>query len=421
MAVTTATGFVSSVLIAREFGRGGKGLLTLLFLVRGLGALAATTGLDGALIHYGRQRGEFELKELTSSSLAGSLTLGILVAASTVAVVSVGWGSSGEPLEPYILLFLATGALVTVSGVLGAGVRVQGELLESSILLGLQSIFFLVWVTVAVLMGGGTNSIFVGGAVVATGYCAALWIRAAHSRLLEIRKVRISALRLLLRFGFRSHLGTLAENLAYRADVLLVGIIGGVAAAGIYSVALAASEVVQLIPTAFSVLIMQKAAWSGIGSADISAKLLRLTSGVTIMALILLGLVGPTVIRHLFGAEFGPATKILPFLLPGAWSLGMWKGVSALLVGKGHPGAKTHSAFLAAGALIAGDLILVPAYGLVAAAAISTFAYTLGFLVAARKWAELTGESVVGIVLPRGSDCREAFSSIAFTRKRRPK
>jgi O-antigen/teichoic acid export membrane protein len=120
---------------------------------------------------------------------------------------------------------------------------------------------------------------------------------------------------------------------------------------------------------------------------------LRLTATAMLGACLGMALVGEWLIITLFGIAYQPAYPALLALLPGVFGLCYASILRLDLLGKNRPGAV--SLMMGGGALLnlALNVILIPRYGIVGAAAASSIAYLGVTLPMLAKYCRLSGVS----------------------------
>lgn len=167
----------------------------------------------------------------------------------------------------------------------------------------------------------------------------------------------------------------------FRVDRYLVGVISGVTAAGIYSVAATLSEVSRILPLAIGqVLVFGRSSGRVTRASERRARLLALAGTWAVLGGVMVA--APYLIHVLFGEEFQSAVGPLRLLLVAEGLLASWFIDNRLLIGSGRFGAASATACLAAAAVIAFDLALVPPFGLIGAAGASVLAYGAAAVVA---------------------------------------
>lgn len=142
---------------------------------------------------------------------------------------------------------------------------------------------------------------------------------------------------------------------------------GGLDDIGIYSRAVAVSNLLTLIPSALAGLFLARWALPDIDVILLQMKrVIRLSTAVSIVFVLFIHLFGPEVIRLLYGQEYVGATKYLT-LLAAAGSMGVVTlTLRSFLVGRGEVKALTVAFLVSNLTLGLGILCLYPKQGLMA-------------------------------------------------------
>jgi O-antigen/teichoic acid export membrane protein len=178
----------------------------------------------------------------------------------------------------------------------------------------------------------------------------------------------------LLRAGLRLAPFSLGQAAVLRLDRLLVALIAGPAAAGVYSVAAALSEGLRVVSHALSQRLTFGAARRELAASTIQ----RSRRVVTVLQAslgVLLCLAAPFVVPSLLGVDYSSTTTILPVLVIGELALTQYLVTSRVLLGTGHFGTLSVTAAVGVSTLIVLDLALIPPWELYGAAAASSISY----------------------------------------------
>jgi O-antigen/teichoic acid export membrane protein len=182
-----------------------------------------------------------------------------------------------------------------------------------------------------------------------------MWLKRAQP--LQLQWDRASQ-KELLKFSARSHPDLLFQQVILRSDYLFIGALLGSSALGHYAMASAAAELLLIVPEAVTTPLMKRLLQQDKGMDKVTPLALRLTATVMLCACIT--------------------------MLPGLLGLCYASILRLDLIGKNRPA--TVSLMMGVGALLnlGLNLLLIPSYGIVGAAAASSIAYlavTLAMLV----------------------------------------
>jgi O-antigen/teichoic acid export membrane protein len=207
-----------------------------------------------------------------------------------------------------------------------------------------------------------------------------------------------------LSFGLRAHGGRAMMVGSYRVDQWFVGSIAGSHELGLYSIAVAAAEVLFYIPTVL--VIVQRPYLVRASLADAARRAARVfRAGILVTAPLAAAVVaaGPLACVVLFGEDFRGAADDLRVLALGAFGVVALQQLGNALTAKGRPGLATVGATVGFAVTIALDIVLIPPYGGLGAALASTLAYTAGGLATLVLFRRLFGTRA-GDLVPRPSD-----------------
>ena len=298
-------------------------------------------------------------------------------------------GSSALTNVSTELMLIASVALIpnviwqTVSGVLlgVARVRAWNAIQALSPILTLVGMLWLV-----VALDGGVRAAVVAWtlahvltAAFALGASRDLWRPFARTPLLD------DHVRTIMRLALAMGAVQVVNLIGYRAELFVLEWYEGVAAVGIYSIAMQAAEALWLIPAAIATAI------TGPTVHDDEADATRLVTRSALKGLlytagaaVVVGAAAPWLIPVLFGEDFEPAARPLALLLPGAV---LYAPVTVLVVYLSLRHSRPHLSLavsvVAAVVTTALAVVLIPPYSVEGAAVASAVGYAVG---AASAW-----------------------------------
>jgi O-antigen/teichoic acid export membrane protein len=181
-----------------------------------------------------------------------------------------------------------------------------------------------------------------------------------------------------LPFGMKGHVGRMANMLTWRLDVLILSAFADVEVVGLCAVAHQAAELFR--PLSASLTFVLRPLIAGLSLAEARVKgvmLYRRVFGLNLLMVLVMAAVGGPVIRMVFGEEFAPAIPAFQILLIGLAAHGADGVLAGYNVGIGRPEFNTYTALAGLVVTVVGDLLLIPPYGLIGAAVVSSIAYTV--------------------------------------------
>ena len=365
-----------NVLLARILGPSERGLFALLSTLPDLISAATSGGLNSAVGYQAAKQRDMGLL-LTQVLVYGCLLAGVLTLACVLLVREFG-----AELEVTVqlgllawLLLLAVPMTVLKSGLLtlhnaSGGVGAFNALRLTESLAPLLLFLGLFWMWRDEALEAALISWLCGIALVLA--LGLWWLRRQHP--LALRWDR-GGQRELLSYSAKSHPDLLFQQLILRSDYLFIGALLGSTALGHYAMASAAAELLLIVPEAVTTPLMKRLLQQDAGMERITPLALRLTATVMLGACLGMALIGHWLIVTLFGADYAPAYPALLALLPGLLGLCYASILRLDLLGKNRPG--TVSLMMGAGAALnlVLNIFLIPAWGIVGAAAASSIAY----------------------------------------------
>jgi O-antigen/teichoic acid export membrane protein len=255
-------------------------------------------------------------------------------------------------------------------------------------------------------VAGVTAAAFASTAVLALGSVA----RSTAART-QICAADLAAAR---RLGLPAMAGEIASLLANRLDLAVIAILLTSADVGRYAVALSVAELLWIVPNGASQVLLPQVAHDDRGNA--TAPLVVLTTLVGLVAALVLAVAGRTVIPVLFGSSFDGASAALPWLCLGAVLLGASRLLLADLAARGHTMPRVSTALAGTAVMVAGDIVLVPAWGIAGGAVASAAGGAVALVLVVRAWVATSG-SVPGALIDVPAAWRLATSSARRLRR----
>jgi O-antigen/teichoic acid export membrane protein len=366
-------GLITVLVTARALGPEGRGhvatfavLISTASAVLGLGAgvaaysLAARDGIDP--IELGQT-----LVLWAVGVLGGSAALAVLAAGSGLLEAWLGSGDEGLVL----LLGVGAGGQFLTVGLIQLSTG-TGRATTTAVGFGLPAILVALATIVVTAAGPRADRYMFAQAA---GWIASAIVLAV---MLAIPLVpRSVALRAIVTRGRSAAIGDVANILSYRLDVLLLGLLSGSAAVGIYSLAVQILEPVWIVATSASngLLIrfrdLPADAWAG-ATYRTARSIVLLTCLIAGAAVLLV----PVAIA-ITGAGFRGAQTAAAALLPGIVMLAGSKILAAFHIASGRLGLSSGIATTSLACTTIADLSLMPFLGATGAAVASSIGYGL--------------------------------------------
>jgi O-antigen/teichoic acid export membrane protein len=213
-------------------------------------------------------------------------------------------------------------------------------------------------------------------------------------------------------FGLKAYAANALQLANYRLDLFVLSAVAATAAVGSYSLAVALTSLLWLLPRAVSdVLYPRVARFSREGEEDqrelVERKSLRHVSLVTIVSALLVVAVLEVLVVPVFGEEFRPAVNLGLILVPGAAAIAVSSVLAATVVGRGKPAYSLYVALVITPLTIGLYAIVIPWLEEDGAAIASTVSYLGTFLLWCVLYGRATGRSVFPLLVPTRSELRD--------------
>lgn len=219
----------------------------------------------------------------------------------------------------------------------------------------------------------------------------------------EETATRTELMREMLDHGSRFFISLAAGIVILRGDLLIVNYFRGPEEAGIYAVATQASIFLHMIPNVISTILFPKTSGAGDETGELTSRVTR-PATLLIFLLCLAAVPACFLLPLLYGSAFADLPKLFLILLPGVFLLGIETIQVQHFTGLGLP-RRIPIYWLATMAVNIGlNLLLVPRYGIFAAAIVSTFSYALIFVLVAQFFSSRTGRTLSEMFVVRRSE-----------------
>lgn len=234
-------------------------------------------------------------------------------------------------------------------------------------------------------------------------------------------KVDWSALKDMLGYGWKSYYASLMAFLIIRSDIIFLNAYRTEAETGIYRQVVYTSDLVYLIPMTLGTLLFPKLMQAGASAetgederARFTMLVARLVAFMLLLFWILFAVIGRWFLA-IFGPEFPAGYAPLVILLGGILFLGVESILAAELARRGLPIFVVIYSTICVIVKLAGNVLLVPPYGMYGAAW-SSLATHFVFLALVLWWCvRYYGFSVPGTLIARRDDFSLAIDRIRST------
>ena len=214
--------------------------------------------------------------------------------------------------------------------------------------------------------------------------------------------------------GLRAWVNDLFQVVNLRPDLFILNAYVTTAATGVYSVALSITSAGFILSQSLATVVLPRsAALHGSRSEGgilveerTAASAVRhavLVSFAAALALAVLLLAVPAI----WGADFGRTTEYGLIMLPGVILLGIGRVMVAAFTGRGHPHFALAVGLLSFPATLVAYLLVIPEYGTVGAAIVSSASYTAAALLAGVLFFSTVKMPVRELLVPTRADAAD--------------
>ena len=369
-------GFINSVMITRNLGVEGRGqyaiamnVITVLALLVGDGLYRSNTYLVSA----NRER---------LSILFSNGVLAIAGFGSLVFVIALLWGDEiiqtilpGLSIAILLWAVISIVPLILIRSIEGLVLGLQRYLIFNGLVV-LPLACFLLFNVLLYLFGQYAPSHLL------RNYCMAMLVVSIPVMIWLVRNESIrfkpqwKLARESLSKGIKANVSHLCLFMLFRVDIFLINLFLGTRQAGLYSIAVLVSELLQkMANTSGTVLFPKVAGRSSRAGQILSIRVLLFVLGAGILFSIFLLVFGKSLIVLLFKEAFAPAIDPLYYLLPGTVIMAGGKIILFSLWGKGFPRITILVPLCALVLNTALNLYLIPELGIRGAAISTSLSY----------------------------------------------
>jgi O-antigen/teichoic acid export membrane protein len=363
------------IITAKWLGPAGKGVYSGTLMLVSL-VMIAPAGI-GTAITYELTKQRRSLSELMPA--IGALLLWICGLAWVGALVW-GWLRGWSPVLSIFVAAVPCSVVLAWQGGLYIGIGRIRSLNVQSVLLALATLVAVV-VAVILLHGGAIAAL---AAWVACLYGAAIVV-VWHALKLgrgHVRAPLAPTMRGLVRFGGLSSVNLLLGTINYRIDSIILISLLGVASFGIYSIAVNFGELLFMLTRPITAAVTRDIGIrDAMGSAVITAKVIRTCAAIAAAASVLALIFGPWAIDAVYGTRFHDAAAPLRILVPGIVAFSTAGTFAAFfIVQAGRPLIISIINVVMIAVQAAMCFAFVPRFGMSGAALASTITYVAGAL-----------------------------------------
>jgi O-antigen/teichoic acid export membrane protein len=369
-----AIGMATVIFTARYLGVDRFGTLSFVLTYIGFFAIIAELVATQIVIR------EIARDRSNAPSLVGNMiAMKIVLSLFAISVSCIAVNLSGYPLDTKVMLYIASLSFLSSFGavyvsVFRSSLRMAYPVATDILSAGLKLSFVIFLIHIK-----GSIVWFVVGTVVASIPALIINMIFSKSLVMPVFRLDTALWRRMLKESWPVVLAAVFVMIYLRIDQIILFRMRGAEELGLYAAAVRLVDVFGVIPSAFSISIFPVFSRYFVASPERLAKAYR--ASFKCMAVIIIPiavgimLVSGPVIRIVYGGQFASATSVLNILI---WSevfifLGMVH--ANLLVATGLQKLELLFAMINAAVNIAANIVLIPRYGIIGAAAATLVSY----------------------------------------------
>jgi O-antigen/teichoic acid export membrane protein len=370
-------GLVASIILTRKLGPAGFGIYSAILVIPLLVVSFAQLGIRGSSIyHVGKK--QYDQKDIVASILL------ILVMTSILGIIITGIGFMILDDETYINLYIFLVLLMIPFRLAMAyfgGIFIgKEEIGRSNFINWFSEVIHLVAVVIFVWL----LNLQIAGALLAlliSHFLITIWAAYHLDIGFKLRKhFQPEIIRSLLSMGFLFAFSFVIIQLNFRVDILLLRKLSTLEEVGFYSLGVSIAEKLWQLPFAIGIVLMSRTANATDQEAinNTTAKLVRVSLLVGLIASIAMFVLTPWVLPAIWGEKFRSSIIIVQYILPGILFISTYRVLSSRLSGIGKPEVSIYVFLPALVINVLLNLWWIPLYGAFGAVLATNVSYTLG-------------------------------------------
>jgi O-antigen/teichoic acid export membrane protein len=373
---------LASIVIARVLGPNGQGIVASLVAAVGIIIQFGNLGIYAANIRFVGAN-----KKLFANASSNSLIIGLVLGAASFTLLYTSTllypDAYGEIPLSYLIIY-AISIPFSLLIVLFQGMILAVEKIRTynTFILARSLMVFLGTTALLLLLKKGVFEIILLLVAVEVLTCIG-YMHASH----KIEKIRLRfdypLLKDMVKYGLKVYVATQMTYLVLKFDILLVNYYLGLAQAGVYSIAAKIADLIYLIPATIALIYFPRATALKEKARPFTNKVLLYLTALMFCGCALSYVIAEPTILFLFGSQYQGAILPLKILIPGIFFIAIETILMNYFASKDMPAFAVYTPIIGLAANILMNMYTIPAYGIEGAAAASTIAYALMFLMLA--------------------------------------
>lgn len=391
---------VSGILIARILDPDGKGAVATITMWVQMGAWMFALGLPAATTYLVARPSHLK-RSVVGTALAASAAFGVFAVAATQVLLLLVFSGQDHDIRVLAHVFgLATIVVVVADFALDLINGDHDFRFLNLLRFGRPAVKVVLFIALWPLIGFSVTSVLLAFAL-AEVVTAAIGVARAV-RKIGVARPSPAILREALGYGLRLQGGQLAAAANHRLDILLMPAFISTAGIGLYSVAVSVASIVFSVVGTVGLVVFPMATRAAGERSTIIARSLRLVLVAAVLSSLPLFVFASALVPLVYGSDFGGAVAALRILLVGY----VFKCGSTIIVAglkaANRPLAASVGELSAIPITVIGLALVLEPHGIEGAAAVSTVAYGLSFLVGLVLFAGHSQMPIGTLISPRG-------------------
>jgi O-antigen/teichoic acid export membrane protein len=407
--------FAISIVIS-NLGQEVKGQVAVVIFVSGLVQIISTMGYDVAIVFFLRQ-GKYDYDTIARNLNA---LIPIIIPVWTLLLFPLMYYLHGIGLFGEIDFILIAACFVICPA--SALMNIQmGILIGSGEIPGANKIGLVFNALYLLFVLAATFFMFADTWAVIAAYAAALLAAGLLGVAMNLGRGRSrrgfewdkTVIKDLGSWGIRSQAGALARRMTNRVDLFLTNFYSTAFLAGVYSVALNWAELPQFIPVMLVYVLFPHASGrEKAASIDLTNRITRISLLTLLVMSVVICIAFPFMEKLIYKPDYSEAMFPLMIVLPGLVLKGLFRVLMGGLDGLGKPQYSTIASYVALASTVALNIILIPRFGMIGAAASTSVTGAVAFFVMAHFYRKVSEANWSDFLIVHRADVAQVFDSL---------
>lgn len=382
----------------------GRGSYAVCLIFSTLLTVALSFGCDAAFIYFVASK-RLNISEAITYSFVIGFFISITAMFTGLAILQLPLSFTSKATIGAFLLALAYSPVLLVANIYIQILTSLGQYTIYNLLIVLRELNRLIFILIFVVW----FSLGVKGALLASilSDSVIIFLTLGFYRLrynLKLVRPRLIHIKEILFYGMRYYLGRLSNMVNLQIGTIILAFFATKEEIGLFSVAIALTVKVEMIPDAFFTVLFPKVANDQMGRQNLVAQCARINGIICCILLIILAIFAMPIVKILFSSAFLPSVHLVRILIIGTMARCACKIFVPYLLGTNHPGIASISVAIGMSTNILLMYILLPVYGLSGAAISVSVNYLISSAILTISFIHFSGLTMRDILVVKRSD-----------------